>query len=56
VLVDRSSVELIGDDGLVSITERIFPEPGSRGVSTFAVGGGAKLVSLRAWKLKSAWR
>jgi fructan beta-fructosidase len=56
VLVDRSSVELIGDDGLVSITERIFPDPESRGVSTFAAGGGATLVSLRAWKLKSAWR
>jgi fructan beta-fructosidase len=56
VLVDRSSVELFADDGLVTITERVFPDPASTGVSAFATGGDAKLVSLRAWKLKSAWR
>lgn len=56
VLVDRSSVELLGDGGLVAITERIFPDPRGQGVAAYAVGGRAKLVSLRAWKLKSAWR
>jgi fructan beta-fructosidase len=56
VLVDRSSVELFGDGGLVSITERVFPDAASTGVSTFAKGGSAKLVSLRAWKLQSAWK
>ena len=56
VLVDRSSVELFGDDGLAVVTDLIFPDGASQGVATYATGGTAKLVSLRAWKLKSVWK
>jgi sucrose-6-phosphate hydrolase SacC (GH32 family) len=54
--VDRSSVEALGQGGLVSITDRIYPPPGAQGVELYAKGGRAKLVTLNARKLKSAWR
>jgi sucrose-6-phosphate hydrolase SacC (GH32 family) len=56
LFVDRSSVELFADDGLTTITHRVFPGATSTGVSAFAAGGGAELAALRGWKLKSAWR
>ena len=56
VWVDRSSVEVLGQAGLVSITDRIFPDPGSRGVSVYARGGTAKAAMLMGWKLNSVWR
>ena len=57
VWVDRSSVEVLGQAGLVSITDRIFPDPESRGVSVYAKGGKgrAKAEMLTGMKLKSAW-
>jgi fructan beta-fructosidase len=56
VLVDRSSVEVFGDDGLSVISDVIFPDAKSTGVETYATGGRAVLRSFSAWKLKSAWR
>ena len=56
VWLDRSSVEVLGQGGLVSITDRIYPPPGARGVELYARGGTAKVVSLYVRKLKSAWR
>ena len=56
VWLDRSSVEVLGLGGLVSITQRIYPPPGARGVELYAKGGNAKLVTLNARKLKSAWK
>ena len=55
VLVDWSSVELFANDGRVSVTDQIFPKPSSDGVALYAVGGTARLVSLDAWPLRSAW-
>lgn len=55
LFVDTSSVEVFGNDGEMVITDRIFPQPGSQGVSMFASGGEATLVKLQAWTLKSVW-
>jgi sucrose-6-phosphate hydrolase SacC (GH32 family) len=55
VFVDWSSVEVFANDGRVAITDQIFPAPGSDGVALFAAGGAARLVSLEAWPLASAW-
>ena len=54
VFVDRSSVEVFAQDGAVTLTERVFPEASSRGVALLAEGGGARLVSLEAWRLADA--
>jgi fructan beta-fructosidase len=55
VLVDWSSVEVFAGDGRTVITDQIFPSPESDGVELYAKGGAARLVSLEAWPLASAW-
>jgi fructan beta-fructosidase len=55
VLVDWSSVEVFANDGSVVLTDQIFPSPASQGVALYAVGGAARLVSLEAWPMSSAW-
>ncbi len=55
VFVDWSSVELLGNDGRLSITDMIFPSAGSDRVEAYAKGGSAKLVSLEAWRVESTW-
>ena len=56
VLVDWSSVEVFADGGRTVVTDQLFPAPASDGVQLFATGGTARLVSLEAWPLRSAWR
>jgi fructan beta-fructosidase len=56
LFVDRSSVEVFGNRGRTSITDQVFPSPGSDGVALYAKGGEAKLVSLDVWKLRSTWK
>ena len=55
IFVDWSSVEVFAGDGRVVITDQIFPKPSSDGLSLFANGGIAKLVSLHIWQLRSIW-
>ncbi|MFS0705911.1 GH32 C-terminal domain-containing protein [Cellulomonas sp. 179-A 9B4 NHS] len=46
VVVDRSSVEVFGNDGEATITDLVYPHPGSDGVALFADGGGVTVTSL----------
>ena len=55
ILVDSSSVEVFADQGQVVLTDQIFPDAGSTGVSAFAQGGSAKLDDIEAWHLRSIW-
>jgi fructan beta-fructosidase len=55
LFVDHSSVELFAAGGEAVITDRIFPAPESDGVESYARGGTARLLSLQAWELGSAW-
>lgn len=55
VFVDWSSVEVFAGDGRTVLTSLVFPDPSSEGVALFAEGGSARLVSLDAWELASAW-
>ena len=52
LLVDATSVEVFADGGRVVLTDQVFPNPSSRGVSLFATGGSARLRSLDAWALR----
>lgn len=56
IYVDASSIEVFANDGEVVLTERIFPDLKSVGVSVFSRGGRAKLANLSAWKVNSVWR
>ena len=55
IYLDRSSVEVFGNEGRVVLSNRIYPDPSSQGIELFAEGGSAKLRRLDAWKLKSIW-
>lgn len=55
ILQDWSSIEIFANDGTVVFTESIFPQATSDGLTLHAQGGDAKLLSLDAWQLQSAW-
>lgn len=55
VFVDTSSVEVFANDGEIVITERIFPQPESKGISVYAKNGKSTVDSIDAWTLKSVW-
>lgn len=53
VLIDRSSIEVFADDGVVVSTNRIFPSPDSDRVDLTA--GESKVMRFDAWRMKSVW-
>ncbi len=55
VFIDRSLIEVFAN-GRQCLTVRAYPErDDSNGVSLFACGGSASLVSLDAWQMRSIW-
>ena len=55
VFIDRSVIEVFANDRQC-LTVRVYPgRDDSRGVSLFARGGGARLVSLDCWQMHSIW-
>ena len=55
LFVDRSSVEVFGNDGEVTMTDRIYPPAGSDGFEIYSDGARAKVVSLKVWSLDTVW-
>lgn len=55
IYLDRSSVEVFGNDGEAVITAQIFPKPGSDGMALYVRGGEAKLQNLDIWQLEKIW-
>lgn len=55
LVLDRSSIELFGNGGRVSITDRIFPSDNSTGITVFANSTEVQLLSLDLWRLESIW-
>ena len=54
VFLDRSIVEVYGDDRQC-VTQRIYPSrQDALGVSLFCQGGSAKALSLKAWDMAAA--
>jgi beta-fructofuranosidase len=55
VFIDRSIIEVFANDRQC-LTLRAYPtRPDSTGVSVFARGNDAKLVSLNAYQMRSIW-
>ena len=55
MFLDRSVLEVYAN-GRQCLTVRVYPErEDSNGVSIFARGSEAKLVSLDAWQMRSIW-
>ncbi len=55
VFIDWSSVEVFAHDGVVAISDKIFPQPDSEGIEVFVEGGSATFDRIEAWPLKSIW-
>ncbi len=55
IFVDRSSLEVFANDGEVTMSDRIYPPPGSDGLELYSVGQGARVLSLTVWSLDSIW-
>lgn len=53
ILLDRASVEVFGNDGLVTLTDTIFPEATSLKAEIYVKEGKVRLESLDVWQLKS---
>jgi sucrose-6-phosphate hydrolase SacC (GH32 family) len=56
VLLDRTSVEIFGNDGRIAMSFCFVPQDGDDRLGLYAEGGGAKVVSLKAIELRSIWR
>ncbi|MDB5292517.1 MAG: sacC [Phycisphaerales bacterium] len=55
VLIDRTSIEVFGNDGRVSLTSCFVPRADEKGLGVFVKGGNARIVSLTVHELRSAW-
>jgi fructan beta-fructosidase len=56
IVVDRSSVEVFANDGILAMTSQIFPDTQTTQVQLFARNGIAQMNSLRAYQLQSIWK
>jgi fructan beta-fructosidase len=55
IFVDRSSVEVFGNNGETVITDQIFPDPSDTGLELYAAGGNVTLESLHIYALDKVW-
>jgi len=56
ILLDRTSIEVFGNHGTVSLTTCMLPNDSKRPLSISAAGGKAEITRLTLHKLKSIWR
>ena len=56
ILVDRTSVEVFGNDGEVVMPCCFLPDEAAPSLEMFARGGTAQIVSMRIFKMQSIWR
>lgn len=55
LLIDRTSLEVFGNDGLLSMSSCILPADDNKTLEVFCSRAQAKLLSLNVWELESAW-
>jgi sucrose-6-phosphate hydrolase SacC (GH32 family) len=55
ILVDRTSLEVFGNHGQVSITSYFTPKSGAKDIEAFSRNGFVKIVSMNVFKLRSIW-
>ena len=56
ILVDRASIEIFANDGLVYMPMRALPQAGAKSISVFSKGGNTTLMNLRINELNSIWK
>ena len=55
ILMDRTSIEIFGNDGELSMAFCFLPDLAKRGIEVFARGGRAEIASLEVYEMKSIW-
>lgn len=55
VLVDRTSIEVFGNEGRVSMSSCFLPDLANTSLGVYASGGEATIVAMRVYELCSAW-
>jgi sucrose-6-phosphate hydrolase SacC (GH32 family) len=55
ILVDRVSIEIFANDGLVYMPIRALPKKGQTRIEVFSKGGNSKLRNLKIYELNSIW-
>ncbi|MCU7728315.1 AbfB domain-containing protein [Actinoplanes sp. KI2] len=55
VFVDRSSIEVFGNDDVVSFTELSYPDPASKGLELYTVGGAVTVTAARFARMRRTW-
>jgi sucrose-6-phosphate hydrolase SacC (GH32 family) len=53
IFVDRSSIEVFGNDGQAAITDRIFPPSRVQSVELAGSGATTRCLSFNAWQLRT---
>jgi fructan beta-fructosidase len=56
LLVDRTSIEVFGNDGRIYMPIGVIPSDDSMALEVFSRGGVSRAASLEVCELKSAWR
>jgi len=56
VLVDRTSLEVFGNNGEISMTSQFLPKNLETGLELFTKGATVRIKSLKIHKLRSAWQ
>ena len=56
LMVDRTSIDIFGNDGRLYMPMVVFAAEDNRSLATYAKGGSAKIISLEVHELESAWR
>ena len=56
IYLDRTSIEVFVDGGLVYIPKAFIPKPEDKSVRISTTGGSAKIETLDVYQLNSAWR
>jgi len=55
ILVDRTSLEIFGNDGRISMSFCFLPDPRNTNLKIYSSGGKVRIVSLKVYELRSIW-
>lgn len=53
IFIDKCSLEVLGNNGETTISDKIYPDPTSIGIELFSNNGKVKVKSLDLWELNS---
>ncbi len=56
LLIDRTSIEVFGNDGIISMSSCFLPDPSNDNISVYAIEGKSKIITLIVHELNSIWQ